>query len=58
MRAPDTRRCKQDEVDHLLEMLERIVSGDYRNDYVLDKATGSYFPRTFDPAVFANYFAL
>ncbi len=35
------------EIDHLLWMLKRIVRGDYRGDYVLDKAHGSYYPRDF-----------
>jgi selenocysteine lyase/cysteine desulfurase len=47
-----------DEIDHLIEMLERIIHGDYRSDYVLHTATGDYLPRTYDPAILKDYFAL
>jgi len=47
-----------DEVDHLIEMLERIMCGDYIGDYVLHKTTGDYLPRTYDPALLDNYFTL
>jgi cysteine desulfurase/selenocysteine lyase len=47
-----------DEVDALVEMLDRILRGDYQGDYVLQKSTGEYIPRTFDPAILDQYFAL
>jgi cysteine desulfurase/selenocysteine lyase len=46
-----------DEVDRLIEMLERIIAGDYLGDYVIDKPSGSYIPRGFDPQVFNSYFS-
>jgi len=47
-----------EEIDHLADMLERIVAGDYRGDYVLHKPTGDYVPQTFDPAILHRYFSL
>jgi len=47
-----------DEIDHLVEMLERVVRGDYRGDYVVDRATGDYLPRGYDPAILDRYFSL
>jgi selenocysteine lyase/cysteine desulfurase len=47
-----------EEVDTLIEMLERILRGDYRDDYVIDKASGQYAPRGFDPAVLSRFFTL
>jgi selenocysteine lyase/cysteine desulfurase len=46
------------EIDRLVDMLARIVRGDYNGDYVLHRATGDYFPRSFDPAILGKYFAL
>ncbi len=37
-----------DDVDRLVEMLQRIARRDYRGDYVLDRATGEYRPRGFE----------
>lgn len=37
-----------DDVDRLVEMLERVVRGDYRAEYTVDKRTGQYFPTGFD----------
>lgn len=48
----------QEEIDALVAMLERILRGDYRGDYVLHKATGDYLPRGFDPAALEGYFRL
>jgi cysteine desulfurase/selenocysteine lyase len=47
-----------DEIDHLVGMLERIIRGDYRGDYVQDKATGDFLPRNFDPAIIREHFTL
>jgi cysteine desulfurase/selenocysteine lyase len=45
------------EVDRLVEMLERIVADDYLGDYVVDKPSGAYTPRSFDPQVLDSYFS-
>ena len=37
-----------DDVDRLVEMLQRITRGDYYGDYTLDRATGEYRPRGFE----------
>jgi cysteine desulfurase/selenocysteine lyase len=47
-----------EEVDALVEMLDRILRGNYRDDYVLNRATGEYSPRAFDPRVLSRYFTL
>jgi cysteine desulfurase/selenocysteine lyase len=47
-----------EEVDRLIEMLERITRGDYRGDYVQDRATGDFMPRTFDRALLEGVFTL
>ena len=36
-----------EDVDRLVDMLQRISRGDYQGDYVLDPATGEYAPRNF-----------
>jgi len=38
-----------EDVDRLVEMLERIIAGDFQGDYVVDSRSGSYYPRGFDP---------
>jgi len=47
-----------EEVDRLIEMLERITRGDYRGDYVQDRATGDFMPRTYDRALLDGVFTL
>jgi selenocysteine lyase/cysteine desulfurase len=47
-----------DEIDHTVEMLARIVEGDYRGDYRQDRATGDFFPQGFAPSVVAREFSL
>ena len=47
----------ENEVDWLLEMLERIVRGEYQGDYVQDPACGDFWPRGFAPQM-ENYFQL
>lgn len=47
-----------EEIDYLLGMLERVIAGDYKGDYLVDRFTGSYLPREFDPAVLNSYFAI
>jgi selenocysteine lyase/cysteine desulfurase len=46
------------EVDHLVEMLERLIAGEYSGDYVQERSTGSYFPRGYNPALLDGYFHL
>jgi selenocysteine lyase/cysteine desulfurase len=47
-----------EEVDELIEQLQRIAAGDYHGDYIPDRATGSYYPRSFDPTALSHYFEL
>jgi selenocysteine lyase/cysteine desulfurase len=37
------------DIDRLTEMLERITQGDYSDDYLVEKSTGSYWPAGYDP---------
>lgn len=46
-----------DDVDRLVEMLQRIVRRDYRGDYALDRASGEYRPRNFHEPL-EEYFLL
>lgn len=46
-----------DDVDRLVEMVERVARGDYQGDYRLDRATGEYTPAGYDEPL-APYFAL
>jgi cysteine desulfurase/selenocysteine lyase len=48
----------QADVDRLVEMLERVISGDYRGEYVEEPGSGSYYPRGFDPHSVRKYFLL
>jgi cysteine desulfurase / selenocysteine lyase len=36
-----------DDVDHLIDMLQRIARGDYDGEYILDRASGEYFPANY-----------
>jgi len=47
-----------EEVDRLIEMLARILAGEYQGDYVVDRASGSYFPHNFDPAMLNTCFTI
>lgn len=47
-----------EEVDHLLEMLKRIVHGDYHGDYVQERVTGDFLPRNYDPAIIRRHFTI
>ena len=47
-----------DEVDHFIEVLHRIIDGDYIGDYLITPSSGSYTPRNFKPQVFESYFQL
>jgi selenocysteine lyase/cysteine desulfurase len=46
------------EVDCLVDWIGRIAAGDYRGDYIQERASGSWFPRDFDPASLDSYFCL
>ncbi len=47
-----------DEIDRLIEMLNKIVGGKYHNDYVIDLPSGSYTPRGFSNENLDNFFDL
>lgn len=46
----------RDEIDHLIEMLQRIIAGDYRGDYVQETTSGSFYPRGFSLDLLRSYF--
>lgn len=46
-----------EDVDRLVEMLQRIARRDYCGDYVLDRRSGEYHPRNFQEPL-ADYFLL
>ena len=48
---------RYEQVQHLVEMLERIGRGEYHGDYQLIRSTGEYIPRGFDEPL-ADYFLL
>jgi cysteine desulfurase/selenocysteine lyase len=45
------------EVDNLVDALQRISAGDYKGNYTQDKASGEYSPDDWQPK-FSNYFQL
>ncbi|MGD9100134.1 MAG: aminotransferase class V-fold PLP-dependent enzyme [Anaerolineae bacterium] len=47
----------EDEVDWLIEVLERVVRGEYQGHYVQDPASGEFWPQGYAPEI-ASYFAL
>jgi cysteine desulfurase/selenocysteine lyase len=47
-----------EEIDHLVTMLQRISAGEYEGDYVVDRRSGSYFPKGYDPARLDGYFTV
>lgn len=47
-----------EEIDHLIEMLERVATGDWQGEYVVDRGSGSYFPRGFEMPMVKESFAL
>ena len=47
-----------EEIDTLVEWLQRIRAGDFRGDYILDHRHGSYAPRGWDEAQVARAFRL
>lgn len=48
----------REEVDRLVEMLDRIVHGEYAGQYEVDRPTGMYLPQGFDEARLRAHFAL
>ena len=46
-----------DDVDRLVEMLARIISGDFKGDYQVHKPSGSYYPVDFDPRSVESFFS-
>lgn len=46
------------DVDRLVEMLKRIIRGDYQGEYIEEQCSGSYYPRGFDPHSARKYFLL
>jgi len=46
-----------EEVDRLVETLDRITAGDLEGDYEQDALSGTYWPRGFEPE-YERYFAL
>ncbi|MFC2046038.1 aminotransferase class V-fold PLP-dependent enzyme [Chloroflexota bacterium] len=46
------------EIDHLIEMLQRILHNDYYGDYAQDRATGCFWPRDYDWALVDKRFSL
>jgi cysteine desulfurase / selenocysteine lyase len=45
-----------EEVDYLLQALGCILRGEYHQDYVLDKMSGSYYPKGYDHGMLKDYF--
>lgn len=45
------------DVDRLVEMVERVAHGDYRGNYLLDRATGEYTPANYSDPL-AEHFLL
>lgn len=48
----------EEDIDQLVEMLDRIIAGDYQGEYVPERSNGFYWPKGFDRAVFAGHFTL
>jgi hypothetical protein len=46
-----------EEVDYLVEALDRIARGDYQGKYIQEKATGEYKPLGWDPG-YEKFFTL
>jgi len=45
------------DIDRLVEMLERIVAGDYQGDYRVEPSSGEYFPADYEEPL-VDYFLL
>jgi cysteine desulfurase / selenocysteine lyase len=46
---------RQDDVDALVDMLERIVRGEYLGDYFQDAASGDYKPAGYEDAILEHF---
>ncbi len=46
------------EIDALVEMLGRLIAGDYQGNYVVDRTTGFYWPQGFGLDILKDYFVL
>jgi cysteine desulfurase/selenocysteine lyase len=46
-----------EDIDRLVNMLERITHGDYRGVYAVDNHSGSYYPQGFEMASLSKYFS-
>ncbi len=46
-----------EDIDRLVEMLERIAAGDYAGRYVLERSSGEYIPAGYEEPL-AGYFQL
>ncbi|OGV95917.1 class V aminotransferase [Microgenomates group bacterium RBG_16_45_19] len=44
------------DIDVFTAMLEKIISGDYQDDYVVNPTTGEYMPSNFDTRLLEQYF--
>ena len=47
-----------EEIDWLVEMVQRVVAGDYAGDCVVDRRSGSYFPRSLDALALRQSFSV
>lgn len=47
----------KEDVDRLVEMVERVSRGDYRRDYLLDRSSGEYYPANYSDPL-QDYFLL
>lgn len=45
-----------EDIDRVAEMFERIIRHDYIGDYVIEKRTGSFFPKGFSLPAMKSYF--
>jgi cysteine desulfurase/selenocysteine lyase len=48
----------KEDVDALVEMLDRILANDFEGDYQLNPASGEYLPKAFNNNFFERYFYL
>lgn len=47
-----------EDVDRLVDMLERIAREDYQGEYVVDETSGTYYPKGFNPkSISGKYFS-
>jgi len=46
------------DVDRLVEMLRRIIRGDYWGEYIEEQSSGSYYPRGFNPHSVRKHFQI